>query len=106
VWRWPSSPHVFWSAQASATSCRSPNRGNLAPGNAGPILVSDFLTPILILALLLWSTREPEAKSPETLALEAELEIAKRAMRNYKAALNDLGGTGSLRSGLRSLYEM
>jgi hypothetical protein len=66
-------------------------QGNLAPGNAGPILVSDFLTPILILALLLWSTREPEAKSPETLALEAELEIAKRAMRNYKAALDDLG---------------
>lgn len=31
--------------------------GNLAPGNAGPILFTDFLTPIVILALLWW-TRE------------------------------------------------
>jgi uncharacterized protein DUF6790 len=66
-------------------------QGNLAPGNAGPILVSDFLTPIAVLVLLLASTRPPEAKSPETLQLEAELEIAKRAMRKYRAALDDLG---------------
>lgn len=66
-------------------------QGNLAAGNAGPILFSDFLTPIVILALLLASTREPEPKSPETLQLEAELEIAKRAMRKYRAALDDFG---------------
>lgn len=35
--------------------------GNLAPGNAGPILYTDFLTPIAIL-LLLWMVR-PKAKS-------------------------------------------
>lgn len=29
--------------------------GNLAPGNAGPILYTDFLTPLAIFALLWWS---------------------------------------------------
>jgi hypothetical protein len=65
--------------------------GNLAPGNAGPIMVTDFLTPITVIALLLASTQRPPPKSPETLQLEAELEIAKRAMRNYQDALGRLG---------------
>jgi hypothetical protein len=34
--------------------------GNLAPGNAGPILFTDFLTPIVIL-LLLAATRPRRA---------------------------------------------
>jgi Na+/melibiose symporter-like transporter len=62
--------------------------GNLAPGNAGPIMVTDFLTPIAVLALLLVDARRPEPKSPDSLALEAELEVARRAMRTYKDALD------------------
>lgn len=61
--------------------------GNLAAGNAGPILVSDFLTPIVVLALLIVAARRPQPKSPDTLALEAELEVARRAMGDYKDAL-------------------
>jgi Family of unknown function (DUF6790) len=63
--------------------------GNLAPGNAGPILVTDFLTPIAVLVLLSLSLWRP--KSPATLALEAELEVARKAMRKYREALSDLG---------------
>jgi Na+/melibiose symporter-like transporter len=62
--------------------------GNLTPGNAGPILVTDFLTPVAVIALLLVAARRPQLKSPDTLALEAELEVARRAMRSYKDALN------------------
>ena len=62
-------------------------QGNLAPGNAGPILVTDFLTPMALLSLLLVAARRPRLKSPDTLALEAELEIASRAMRSYRQAL-------------------
>jgi hypothetical protein len=58
------------------------NYGNLTPGNAGPILVTDFLTPMAVLAL------RPTPKSPDTLALEAELEVARRAMRSYRDALD------------------
>ncbi len=36
---------------------------NLAPGNAGPILITDFLTPIAILVLLILSPRQPELKA-------------------------------------------
>jgi hypothetical protein len=64
------------------------NYGNLTSGNAGPILVTDFLTPIAVLALLLVAARRPTPKSPDTLALEAELEIARRAMRSYRDALD------------------
>ncbi|HUU66699.1 MAG TPA: DUF6790 family protein [Methyloceanibacter sp.] len=60
---------------------------NLTQRNAGPILVSDFLTPMAVLALLLVAARRPRPKSPDTLALEAELEIASRAMRDYRQAL-------------------
>ena len=33
--------------------------GNLAPGNAGPIMVTDFLTPIAVLLLLFLGIRAP-----------------------------------------------
>jgi hypothetical protein len=62
--------------------------GNLTSGNAGPILVTDFLTPMAVLALLLVSARRQKPKSPDTLALEAELEVARRAMRSYRDALD------------------
>jgi len=65
--------------------------GNLAPGNAGPILVTDFLTPIAVFVLLYLSRTVWRPKSPATLALEAELQVARRAMREYRAALSDLG---------------
>ena len=62
--------------------------GNLTPGSAGPILVTDFLTPLAVVALLLVAARRPQLKSPDTLALEAELEVARRAMRSYRDALD------------------
>ena len=62
---------------------------DLAPGNAGPIMVADFLTPIAVLVLLLLDRLKP--KSAATLALEAELEIARKAMREYREALSQLG---------------
>jgi hypothetical protein len=65
--------------------------GNLAPGNAGPIMVTDFLTPILILVLLLASAQKRRPKSPDSLQLEAEFEIARRAMQSYRDALSRLG---------------
>lgn len=65
--------------------------GNLAPGNAGPIMVTDFLTPIAMLALLLVAARKPRLKSPDTIALEAELLNAQRAMRSYQEALSRFG---------------
>jgi hypothetical protein len=65
--------------------------GNFAPGNAGPIMVTDFLTPIAVLVLLYLSSNAPRAKSPATAALEAELEVARKAMREYRNALSELG---------------
>ena len=65
--------------------------GNLAPGNAGPIVVTDFLTPIAVFVLLYLSSEVWRPKSPATLALEAELGVAREAMRKYRAALSDLG---------------
>jgi hypothetical protein len=62
--------------------------GNLTAGNAGPILITDFLTPMAVLALLLVAARRPRPKSPDTLALEAELEVARRSMRSYQDALD------------------
>jgi len=53
-----------------------------------PILVTDFLTPMAVLALLLVAVRRPQPKSPDTLALKAELEVARRAMRSYRDALD------------------
>jgi Na+/melibiose symporter-like transporter len=65
--------------------------GNLAPGNAGPIMVTDFLTPFAILALLFLANQKQRPKSQATLALEAELENARKAMRQYRNALSQLG---------------
>ena len=65
--------------------------GDLAPGNAGPILVTDFLTPVATLVLLYLSRDEPAPKSTATVALEAELEVARKAMREYRSALSELG---------------
>jgi len=65
--------------------------GNLAPGNAGPILLTDFLTPIAIFVLLYLSSEASRPKSPVTLALEAELKVAREALRSYRSALEDLG---------------
>jgi hypothetical protein len=59
--------------------------GNLAPGNAGPTL-----TPIAILGLLFFAKERRRPKSPATLALEAELENARKAMRQYRDALSQL----------------
>ena len=60
--------------------------GNFAPGNAGPIMVTDFLTPIAILALLLMRPRREkavQAKSvPAAPRLEEELENARKAIRD------------------------
>jgi hypothetical protein len=66
-------------------------QGNLAPGNAGPIMATDFLTPIVILVLLGLASGKLRSKSAATLALEAELEIARKAMRDYRDALSELG---------------
>lgn len=65
--------------------------GNLAPGNAGPIMVTDFLTPIAVLVLLFLASGKRRPKSASTLALEAELEKARKAMREYRDALSQLG---------------
>ncbi len=65
--------------------------GNLAPGNAGPILVTGFLTPLVVLTLLSLTSEVSRPKSPATLALEAELEVARKAMREYRNALSNLG---------------
>ncbi|WP_208430450.1 DUF6790 family protein [Methyloceanibacter sp. wino2] len=63
---------------------------NLTPGNAGPILVTDFLTPMAVLALLIASARRPKQRprSPDSAALEAEIEVARDAMRSYREALD------------------
>jgi hypothetical protein len=65
--------------------------GNFAPGNAGPIMVTDFLTPIAVLVLLFFASGRWRPKSLATLALEAELEVAQEALRSYRDALSDLG---------------
>jgi Na+/melibiose symporter-like transporter len=66
-------------------------QGNFAPGNAGPILVTDFLTPIVILVLLVFASEKWRPKSAATHALEAELEVARKALRDYREALSELG---------------
>ncbi len=65
--------------------------GNLAAGNAGPILFTDFLTPIAIIVLLILAAREARPKSPASLALEAEIEVARKALKDYRQALDNLG---------------
>lgn len=63
--------------------------GNLAPGNAGPIMITDFLTPIILAVLLYLVVRKP--KSPATVALEYELRVARKALDDYRTALDKLG---------------
>lgn len=55
--------------------------GNFAPGNAGPILVTDFLTPIVVLALLLLVPR----KQPAPL-LSDQLKSARRELEGALSA--------------------
>lgn len=64
--------------------------GNLAPGNAGPILLADFLTPVVVLTLLIASARrsKTQSRSPDSAALDAEIEVARDAMRSYREALD------------------
>ncbi|MEM7192174.1 MAG: DUF6790 family protein [Pseudomonadota bacterium] len=89
--------------------------GNLTPGNAGPILIADFLTPVMVLLLLIASARRtrrlatavdsdaaqnaigaepaPEkyaanSRSADSRALDAEIEAARDAMRSYREALD------------------
>lgn len=64
--------------------------GNLTPGNAGPILVTDFLTPVTVLALLIAAARRSRQRprSPDSAALDAEIEVARDAMRSYREALD------------------
>ena len=66
-------------------------QGNLAPGNAGPIMVTDSLTPIAILMLLAFASEKWRPKSPATVALVAELEVARKALREYRQALSEFG---------------
>lgn len=65
--------------------------GNFAPGNAGPIMVTDFLTPIAVLVLLFLASDAWRPKSPATLALEAELEVPRKAIQDYRDAFSNLG---------------
>jgi hypothetical protein len=66
-------------------------KGNLAPGDVGPILFTDFLTPAVVLVLLVFTSGKWRPKSPATLAFEAELDVARKAMRHYRDALSEFG---------------
>ena len=54
-------------------------------------MVTDFLTPTAIVVLLILASGKKRPKSSSTLALEAELENARKAMREYRDALSQLG---------------
>ena len=54
-------------------------------------MITDFLTPIAVLVLLFFARGKWQPKSPATLALETELENARKAMREYRDALTQLG---------------
>jgi hypothetical protein len=80
--------------------------GNLAPGNARPIMVTNFLTPLAILALLFFANQKLRPKSQATLALEAELENARNrcaniATRSANSARIEASRAGSALSGAR-----
>lgn len=88
---------------------------NLTPGNAGPILYTDILTPIALLVLLLVSPRQKQARAAAEASLADRIEnaveaaassrktpppphdptsqhgsqIARKAMRKYQNALRD-----------------
>jgi hypothetical protein len=50
---------------------------NFAPGNAGPIMITDFLTPIVVLVLLLLSP----SQSPSTPLMSEQLAKAREDLR-------------------------
>ena len=54
-------------------------------------MATDFLTPIAVLVLLFLASDAWRPKSPATLALEAELEVARKAIRDYRDAFSNLG---------------
>jgi len=56
---------------------------NLAPGNAGPILYTDFLTPIAVLVLLLMS---PRSKARSARGDSAEAKLAERIEEAIEAS--------------------
>jgi hypothetical protein len=63
------------------------DEGNFAPGNAGPIMITDFLTPIVILVLLLVLPRTQGEPAPITTRLEEELETARKAIGSHRTSL-------------------
>ena len=66
---------------------------NFAPGNAGPILITDFLTPIAILVLLILCPRQPDLKAVATKAEAAAPTLAGRieeAMREAEKEVQDV----------------
>jgi len=56
-------------------------QGNFAPGNAGPIMVTDFLTPIVVLALLILGPRKRSGP-----LLSDRLESARRELEGVLSA--------------------
>jgi hypothetical protein len=60
---------------------------NFAPGNAGPIMITDFLTPIVVLVLLLLSPRGSQAPSGPLIS-----EQLAKAREDLQTRLNGNGG--------------
>ena len=54
-------------------------------------MATDFLTSIAVLVLLFLASDAWRPKSPATLVLEAELEVARKAIRDYRDAFSNLG---------------
>ena len=54
-------------------------------------MLTDFLTPVVVFVLLFFASDRWKPKSAATLALEAELDVARKAMRDYRQALSQLG---------------
>ena len=52
-------------------------------------MITDFLTPIVLVVLLFAAVQKP--KSSATIALEAELRVARKALRDYRSALDSFG---------------
>jgi Na+/melibiose symporter-like transporter len=59
---------------------------NLTPGNAGPILYTDILTPIAMLVLLLVSPRQKQARAAAEASLAERIETAIEASPRPRAA--------------------
>ena len=54
-------------------------------------MITDFLTPIVILVLLCVRERKFPAEIAGHACAEAELDVARKALRDYRDALSDLG---------------